>query len=248
MQIVLHEGSEFLEYKLEVEWFWIGTEKTGVPQLRFCVPCGYEATGYRYTIPYGVIDRPPLAQDVPAIGLGCAVPEGEEAALCLLSDCKYGFRGDSTGLSLNLLRSSYEPDPHPELGSHTVRIAVGACDPSPEVLARLAERYIHPVIIRSCPGKPVETLAKNSLLHLDGAVLSSVKPAEDGNGFIVRGYNPADEQKEVKLSFARKRMIVWKCDFLENNVELLAEDQTEAVSYSLHSGGVCTFRVEILGA
>ena len=241
--IRLAEGSEFLDYRVETIWTMLGNEQKGVPQLRFLLPCGYEPEKYRYTIPYGVIDRMPLAQDVPAIGLGCALPKEGDSALCMISDSKYGFRGDKEGLSLNLIRGSYDPDPYPEIGKHIIRIAVGICDVGEENLARLAEEYFHPVIVRSCAGQPdFGEAAYRSLFRIEGAVLSSIKMAEDEDGFIVRVYNPSKEEKTMQLWLPGRKVAAYHCDFLENNLELISTTE-EKMEYVLGCGEVCSFRV-----
>jgi alpha-mannosidase len=46
------------------------------------------------------------------------------AGCALLNDCKYGHSLDGATLRLTLIRSSYEPDPLPELGEHEIRLAL----------------------------------------------------------------------------------------------------------------------------
>ncbi len=241
-EIHLDQGSEFLEYRLDVEWMLRGNMEQGVPQLRFQLPCGYEVEKYRYAIPYGIIDRAPLDQDVPAVGLGCALGKGK-SALCLLADSKYGFRGTKEGLFLNLLRGSYEPDPYPELGAHTIRIAVGACDPDRESLALLAERFIHPVIVRSCGTKIRKTEASKELFHVEGAVLSAIKAAEDGNGLIVRVYDPSGDACTMKLSLPGRKIEAYQCDILENVIEPVPVARKEVLEYTLQGYEVLTLRI-----
>lgn len=243
VRISLDEGSEFLNYCLDSVWTMIGDGQNGIPQLRFMVPCAYEAEKYRYAIPSGMIDRAPLAQDVPALGLGCAVPGNGSSALCLMSDCKYGFRGDKDGLSLNLLRSSETPDRFPEIGEQSVRMAVGVCESEEEKLALFAEQFNHPVIVRSCAAKPYEEKACRSILSAEGAIVSAFKEAEDGNGFIVRVYNPAKEVRTVKLSLPGRKIEAYRCDILENNLEQLAVEDENRIAYTLKSSEVCSFRL-----
>ena len=243
VSIRLDEGSEFLDFRLETEWTMLGNREQGIPQLRFLLPCGYEPEKYRYAIPYGILDRPPLAQDVPAIGLGCALPKGGGRALCMLSDSKYGFRGDREGLSLNLLRGSYDPDPYPEIGHHIIRIAVGVCNPARENLALLAERYIHPVITRSCALRPRSEEAERSLFHIEGGILSAIKMAEEGEGLIVRVYNPAGEKRSMSLSMPGRKIEAYRCDFLEKPLESVVAENSEAMEYTMGAGEVVSFRI-----
>ncbi|MBO5070640.1 MAG: hypothetical protein J6C37_09815 [Roseburia sp.] len=243
VKIRLDEGSEFLDCQLKTVWTMLGSPEKGVPQLRFMVPTGYEVENYRYSIPFGMIDRAPLAQDVPAIGMGCAVPKDGGSALCMLSDCKYGFRGDAEGLSLDLIRGSYDPDPYPEVGDHMVRIAIGACDPGKENLALLAEQFAHPVIVRSCTARPDAIDACRSLFAVEGGVLSSIKEAEDGNGFMIRVYNPSGEESIMKLCLPGRKVEAHLCDFIENNRETIHTGDGETIEYTLGGNEVCSLRV-----
>lgn len=243
VNICLDEGSELLDFRFKVDWNLLGNRTEGVPQLRFMVPCGYEVENYRYAIPFGMIERPPLAQDVPAVGLGCAMPKEQGSALLMMSDCKYGFRGDEEGLSLNLIRGSYDPDPIPEVGTHLIRVAVGACDVEEENLALMEERYLHPVIVRSCGVRPSETDAYRSLFSLKGAVLSAIKGAEDGNGLIVRVYNPSGEEKAMSLSLPGRKIKAALCDFLENNLESVSIEDGEKIKFTMGRYEVASFRV-----
>lgn len=243
VSIFLDEGSEYLDYRIKAIWTMLGSREKGVPQLRFHVPCGYEAENYRYAVPCGIIERPAIAHDVPAIGLGCAVSKTGGSGLCVMSDRKYGFRGDKEGLSLNLIRSSFEPDPYPETGEHMVRIAVGACDTDEENLALMSERFIHPVITRSCAVRPADKNVGGSLLRIDGAVVSAIKEAEDGEGLIVRVYNPSGVEKTMELSLPGKRMDAYLCDILEHNIRKASFTQEGAISHTLGKYEVCTFRI-----
>lgn len=239
----LDEGCEYLDYRVKVQWSFLGNREKGVPQLRFQVPCGYDVENYRYVVPYGVIDRQPLAQDVPAIGLGCALPKVGESALCLLSDCKYGFRGDKEGLSLNLIRSSFEPDPFPETGEHLIRIAVGACNIDEGNLALLSEQYMHPVIVRSCGTKPHIEEACRSMMSLEGAVLSAVKETEERNGYIIRVFNPSGGKKLMRLCLPGRKIEAYLSDLLEHDLEQIDTADGETIVYTLKEYEVCSFRV-----
>lgn len=241
VKIHLDEGSEFLDYRFEIRWTMLGDDQKGIPQLRFMLPCSYKADHYRYAIPSAILDRQPLAQDVPSIGLGCALPAEGGDALCMLSDSKYGFRGDHDGLSLNLIRGSYDPDPYPEIGDHIIRVAVGVCNPDKENLALLAERFIHPVTIRSCTGEA--KVGSRSMLELTGGVLSAIKQAEDGAGYIVRVYNPGEEERDLKLHFASLGKEIYRCDIMEHVAEKIATEG-ETLRYRMRGYEVCSFRIQ----
>jgi len=183
-----------------------------------------------------------LAQDVPAIGLGCALPKDGGSGLYLVCDTKYGFRGDKEGLSLNLIRASYDPDPYPEIGRHVIHMAVGACDTDKNTLAMIAEKYFHPVIIRSCTGEPKEEVCK-SIFRVEGGILTAAKIAYDENGFILRVYNPSTESTVLKVWMPGRKITVFHCDFLENDLEAVAVSEDDVAEYQLGGGEICSLRL-----
>lgn len=243
VKVYLDEGSELLCFRIRVVWKEFGDESKGVPQLRFALPCGFEREKYRYTIPFGVIDREALAQDVPATGLGCAVPADGAAGLVLMSDCKYGFRGDAGGLSLNLIRSSYDPDPYPEAGEHMINLAVAVSETEQTALTLLLEQYLHPAIAYSCGGQVKAGAGQQSFLQVEGGVLSAVKSAENGNGFIVRVYNPSTETRTVKICLPGRKVYAYLCGFTEQIKEQMDVKEDATILHSMTAGSVCSFRI-----
>ncbi len=71
-----------------------------------------------------------------------------------------------------------------------------------------------------------------SLLKIEnpGLILSTFKKAEDGNGYIIRLYNPADKPENGKLIFGEKIFSAYETTPLENNISAMASgDSTLAV-------------------
>lgn len=238
-EVSLDENCAYMNFRFNVVWTKLGSKEKGVPQLRFMLPCGYVPRSYKYTVPFGVVERKPLAQDVPATGLGCAVPDNGTSALYLVCNTKYGFRGDRDGLSLNLIRSSFDPDPYPEVGEHRIHLAIGVCEPEESTLAKISAKSNHPVITRTFAG----SLQQNkNLIRVEGGIVSAVKNAEDGNGFIIRVFNPTKEDKQIRVEIPGKRIRTQLCDFLECSQTELTETFDEA-QYMLGCNKVCTIRV-----
>ena len=240
VKISLDEGSDMLGFQVRAVWREFGGAVQGVPQLRFDLPCAYPVKNYRYAIPFGMTDRGPLAQDVPAAGLGCGVPGGGGCGLTLMSDCKYGFRGDKQGLSLSLIRGSYDPDPCPETGVHHINFAVAVCETDEITLSLRLEQYLHPMIPCSCRDMPD---GLNSFLQLEGGVLTAMKRAEDGHGFLVRIYNPSPETRTISLRLPGRKIQAYLCGFTERIWEQLEVREEETVLHALAGGGICSIRV-----
>ena len=101
----------------------------GVPQLNFFLPSPVELKSYRFDVPFGTIDRPAAEIDRPANSWVIGVPrKSGRKSLLLIADQAHGFRCTENAVSLSLIRSSIDPDPHPELGVHRFGFSVSLAD------------------------------------------------------------------------------------------------------------------------
>ena len=248
----LDAGSRYLQYAVHVDFQETGDRKH-TPQLRFCAePSPYyhefdwEKLGpYLYAVPFGVIRRSAAEHDVPACtAMALPSPANPLAPmLVLLADSKYGFRGDSKGLSVNLIRGSSDPDPYPEYGIHDFSLALGICpEGTGDKLLDMAERFVHPPCACSArPGEGSLPLEK-SLLGLEGARLSAVKTAEDGRGIVLRVYDASGQGGLVKVLFGFEVGEVHFADLNETPGEKL-DLQDGTVSFDIGSREIKTLLI-----
>ncbi|MGC8863864.1 MAG: alpha-mannosidase, partial [Armatimonadota bacterium] len=151
VEIGLNAGSRVVDFTLRTRWVERGTPETGVPMLRVAFPVNVERGTATYEIPFGSQVRPQGEQEVPA--LKWADVSDSEHGVTLVNNCKYGHSCNDGVLRLTLIRSSYDPDPLPEIGDHEIRFAViphtGACD----VVAatRAGEEFNSPLTVASAP-------------------------------------------------------------------------------------------------
>ena len=80
------------------------------------------------------------------------------------------------------------------------------------------------------------------LIRVEGGVVSAIKTAEDGNGLIVRVYNPSDNTARIRLTVPGKEIKAWRCDFLENDLAPIAV-KAAAAEYDLAGRKVCSIRI-----
>ena len=202
--VTLDADSRMLEYLVNVDFHEVGNEESW-PQLCFEAPVGYKVNSYRYDVPYGILDREPIAHDVPANSFACALPENEkQPALMLVSDSKYGFRGWNDTLALNLVRGSTNPDPYPEYGMHRIKLGFGITETAEKnVLYDMAARFVHPVCVCSARRGEGKLTTDGKLFTTEGNVrIASVKTAEDFDGLTIRLFDPG-EGADYKLTFAK---------------------------------------------
>jgi alpha-mannosidase len=120
--------------------------------------------------------------------------------VALLNDGRYGHEALGGELSLTLLRSPTNPDRYADEGAHAFTYSLlphaGAWHDA-DVLTE-AEDLGRPLAWRPASG-PERTL---TLLGVDGPKLGlgALKPAEDGDGLILRLYEPAGGRGPIRLT------------------------------------------------
>ncbi|MCL1888034.1 MAG: hypothetical protein FWF96_04100 [Kiritimatiellaeota bacterium] len=250
--------SRMLHMDFSATWLEPGFPWAGSPNLRLAIGTALKDPSLANEIPFGVIQRPGLPDDkeIPALRWVC-LHAPEQPGLLLLNDCKHGHALSGSTLRVNLIRSSYGPDPLPELGAHKAAFAIEALPatvkpgkvavkkPDPlfaEIRAELAphsrvgdttftleqyaaaaaaldasgldlaalvkkgQAYNHPLLVFGTAVHAGDLPVESALLTLagEGVTLSCVKPAEDGNGIILRLCNALDKPAAFTLAFDKK--------------------------------------------
>ncbi|MDF2713792.1 MAG: Alpha-mannosidase [Paenibacillus sp.] len=207
VNVSLDRESPLLHYQIECDWHEKGKWGQSIPQLNFHWPLAYDSSSYRYDVPFGTVQRKPLDMDVPgnSWALGQRQETGRPSVMVVTSN-KYGFRGTDNALSVSLIRSSFDPDPYPELGNHhKIRLAVCIVDSdtSNRELAETAYRFNHPLNILSGTAHAGTKDKAGSFLRLTegSVVLSAVKMPEDARGkrWIVRVYETEGQATTAAL-------------------------------------------------
>ena len=250
--VALDAGSSSLNYDVECDWQEVGKPGQGVPQLNFYLPVHYACQAYRYDIPFGTIRRQPLDLDVPANSWGSAIPQDATAqkTVQLVTEGSYAFRGVEDALALTLLRSSYDPDPYPEIGLHRLRFAINLADaaaPNKDLVSS-AYDYTHPLDVISGAGRQPVSGAFVSL-ESGSAAVSAIKAAEDGEAgeLVVRVYETEGEATTVKIKFSRE---VLQAALVDLHEQPFADSQPlqisgNEVSFEIGAYCVATLRVKL---
>ncbi len=242
--VYLNDNSSMLEFDTMADFHEVGSG-SGVPQLNFIAPLAYNVKKYRYDVPFGTIDRDAASFDVPANSFAAAVPE-EGAGVMLITDTKYGYRGDEDALAVDLIRASIDPDPYPEYGVHNIRIGVGAvpctCN---KVLFENAAKFVHPISAVSVRSGKGTLPLTGSLAKVSGDVkISAVKTPECGNGLIIRFCDECGKGGKYAFDFADTVKKAVLCDINENEIGAL-NVSGNTVSGEITPYSVLTIRVEL---
>ena len=232
----LFDYSPILDLSVCVEHLPIANPD-GVPQLSFCAPLAYTSKAVRCDMQIGTLDRPlDMTHDGFTRNFCFGVPQQGTHGLSLLSDSKYGCRGDKHTLCLSLLRASSGPDKYPEMGERRFRIGLSVCDESAIALKALGEQFIHRDLPYASNTAHSGTLPlTDQFFTVDGDVIvSSVKQAEyEEHAFVVRlasAHN--DRPVDASIRFFNDVTSIELVDLAEQPLssDILLHDHTASVS------------------
>jgi len=209
LEIGLAEDSRQVEFSLDVNWLEMGSPETGIPQLRVAFPVNVTNPRARYEVPFGSIERPVGPQEVPALKWADISGDcgGQKAGITLLNADKYGHRAEGNVLHLTLLRSSYLPDPLPEMGQHVIRWAVqphlGDCSVSEATRAGWA--FNAPFTVASTDAHRGDEPNTQGFIRCEtgNVMLASVKKAEDSDALILRLYEMEGQAVRAAVRLSR---------------------------------------------
>ncbi|MBO5036760.1 MAG: alpha-mannosidase [Clostridia bacterium] len=214
VKVTLDKDATALEFDVEADWREIYRHK-GCPKLLFKAPFNYTTENYVYDIHLGTFTREQTSLHdwygrdfIYAPNSGCKV-------LSLFTDTKYGYRGYDNTLQVSILRASSNPDPYPEFGKRTVRMALGIFDENYDELHRYALSLENdmPHISNTSHGGTLPLCA--NILSCDGACTTIVKTSEDRKSVTVRLYNPKENDSTAVLTFAKEIKSAALCDVAE---------------------------------
>jgi alpha-mannosidase len=256
LRISLAAGSRQVDFDLDVNWLERGDPATGVPMLRAWFPTDLWNTRATREIACGTIEWEPDAAEVPALNwvdlTGYTMGEGTEAGLTVLNDCKYGHSISEEEIKLTLIRSSYDPDPLPELGRHTIRFAMaphtGVVDAAEATRAGYA--FNHPVVPIGTTVHEGPSGAEAAMLTVrtDNVMFSGLKQAEDSEALILRLYEIAGRETEAEVwvpdYVAPLDAPVVETDLLEQPLAAsTARREGETLTVTLPPYGIATVRI-----
>ncbi len=166
--------------------------------------------------------------------------------VALLNDGKYGHSAKGNVLGISLLRSPLYPDPFADEGEHhfTYALFPHAGDWTTSGVVREALALNAPLfpLMGQREALPEEfSLVRSERLEL---ALGSLKLAEDGEGVILRLYEPHGARGESVLRFARRVLSAERTNLLEE-VEGEVDVHDDCVRLKVRPFEVVTLRVRL---
>jgi alpha-mannosidase len=242
--IRLDAASDRLEFHTEIDWH----ERRTLAKVIF--PLAAKSPRAAYETMFGAVERPThastdadLAQyEVP--GHRWADLSEPGFGVSLLNDSRYGYATFDNVMSLSLLRGTASPDPQGDIGVHRFAYALypHAGDWRDGGTVGEAARFNRPLLWSK--GAPLDIFAK-PLVSAEPAnvVIDTIKPAEDGKGWVVRLYESHGASDIARLSFGVPVSRVRLSNTLEDDGEALAITQG-GCTLALRPFQIVTLRVE----
>jgi alpha-mannosidase len=257
--VVLAPGSRRIDFVTDVDWH------EDHKFLKVAFPVAVAAPEATFEIQFGHLRRPTTEDtdfdrarfevcaqrwaDLSAPGPGArGVPEDTSYGVALLNDSKYGYdvRGDV--LRLSLLRAPTAPDPLCDRGRH--RFTYALLPHAGDLTAVVAAGYAlnAPLVLRPVAGdRPGPLPARRSFVSVDdpGFVVETVKRADDGEGFVLRGYEALGAARTVRLETALPFARATRTDLLERDdpAGVLPVDAGSGVTLALRAFELVTLRL-----
>ena len=220
-----YAGQTRVDFDTTVEWLEMGNERDGGPMLKVAVPTGLKVESATYDIPFGDIDRPNDGHENVALKW-CAVSDGRRS-VAVLNDCKHAYDVKDGVIRLTLLRSSYDPDPTPDVGTHRMRYAVwgqsGALDKA--AVVRAAWEFNRPLDVlvvqgSGSTGSPTPTRL-GCTAEPANIIVTCLKRAEDDKAYILRAYECTGRPTEATFTMGFPIGVASETDLLERQIGYL---------------------------
>ena len=201
--ITLYRGAARVDVNMEADW----NEKHILLKVAF--PINASSRTAAFEIPFGSIDRP-TTRTTPDEQAQFEVPAQRWAdlsdatrGLSILNDSKYGYDAKGNVLRLSLLRSPVWPDPHADEGHHEFTYSLyphaGTWREAGTVRRGYELNYQLRTMLAQNHGGSLPPVHSFVNVSADNVVLTSVKAAEDSDETVLRFYEWAGKETDVKL-------------------------------------------------
>jgi alpha-mannosidase len=224
--ITMYAGVPRVDVKMQADWH----EKHILLKVAF--PLSARSAKATFEIPYGSIERP-TTRNTPAEQAKFEVPAQRWAdlsdtrhGLSLLNDSKYGYDVKGNVLRLSLLRSPEWPDPHADEGHHEFTYSLYPHGGNWRDAQTVRRGYELNYKLIAMPSQKHEgTLpGDHSFVRVepDNVVVTAVKKSEDDDSLVLRFYEWAGRDVDVKLQLPAGAQSASETDLMERSMSSLA--------------------------
>jgi len=201
--VTLYPASPRVDVNMHVDW----NEKHILLKVGFAL--GAHSPKATYEIPYGSVERP-TTRNTPAEKAQFEVPamrwadiSDDRHGFSLLNNSKYGYDAKGNVLRLSLLRSPEWPDPHADEGHHefTYSLYPHAGGWHEALTVRQGYELNYNLLALQTQKHEGALPAEHSFISVnaDNVVLTAFKKSEDDDSMILRFYEWAGREGDVKI-------------------------------------------------
>lgn len=224
--IILYHHRRRVDFQTRVDWH------EAHKLLKVAFPVDIVAGKATYEIPFGSLERPThrntsweQAQFEVCGHRWADLSEGSYG-ISLLNDCKYGYDIKDDVLRLSLLRAPRWPDAAADQGMHEFTYALYPHSGNwreGHVVQEAAElNHSLQWLLKDSPSVGVIPPVHSWITwHSQQVVLETIKPAEDGDGTILRFYESSGSREQIRLEWPHAGASVSRVSLLEDEEELL---------------------------
>jgi alpha-mannosidase len=223
--ITMYAGVPRVDVKMQADWH----EKHVLLKVAF--PLSAHNDKATFEIPYGSIERP-TTRNTPAEQAKFEVPAQRWADLSdskhgfsLLNDSKYGYDVRGNVLRLSLLRSPEWPDPHADEGHHefTYSLYPHAGNWRDAQTVRRGYELNYKLIALRSDKHEGALPAEHSFVGVeaDNVVLTAIKESEENDALVLRFYEWAGKEADVKLQIPAGAKSASETDLMERPIAQL---------------------------
>jgi alpha-mannosidase len=217
--VTMYSSVPRVDVNMQAEWH----EKHILLKVAF--PLSAHSQKATYEIPYGTVERP-TTRNTPAEQAQFEVPANRWADISdpaqgfsLLNNCKYGYDAKGNVLRLSLLRSPEWPDPQADEGHHefTYSLYPHAATWKEALTIRQGYELNYKLLTMPTEAHQGSLPGEHSFVQVqsDNVVLTAVKKAEDDNTLILRFYEWAGKESDVKLQLPPGAQSAQDADLME---------------------------------
>ncbi len=185
-EIRFYNGSERIDFDINVDWREKGNDAVGIPQLKLSFAGNVSEAKARFEGPYSVTERPANGTEQPTQKF--VDVSGKTLGFTLLNDSKYGCDVLGGRARMTLLRNPYMPDLETDNGKHHIKMAFLPHSPEfPNIeLIKAGTAFNRPLVAAVTADKAGKTAPGIVLEGASSVLCSAFMNAEHSNAKLYR--------------------------------------------------------------
>ncbi len=243
--IIMYAHSKRIDFKTTIDW------KEHSQIIRTDFPVDVNATKATYEIQFGHTERANNRNTsweeakFEVCGHKWADISDNGYGMALMNDCKYGYSALGGTIAMTLLRSGNVPNPLADKELHEFTYSILPHEGSFVEAEVVKEAYMlnNPMFAVTLAEKEASLPDSFSMFECEGAILETVKPAENGDGLILRMYEANNKSGRVKITCGKKTATAEFCDLMENKIGD-CKIEKDLIEFNIKPFEIVTLRVK----